>query len=416
MHRSRRPVRSARPEARAMALAVACTLLASGCSMMAVADPEVEVVIGLDVPLSSKFAANAMAVKNSAEMAVAKANSKHLVKGVRFVLDIKDDSAEPKVAKNNAADFVGRSELLGVVGPYNSAVALEMTPVLAKAGIAQISPANTLPALTWGQNYQTDGKKRPYQTYFRTVTTDAVQGPYVARYAIRRLHLGKVAVIDDSKAYGVGLADQFAGQFKADGGQVVMRTSVPAGTTDFTQMVTQIRTAKADMVFFGGESTEAGPLSSQLKAAGLKIPVAGGDGVHKADYAGLAGPGADGDLASSDGVAIDNLASAFSYLDSYQAGGYQDPPGTFGPYAYDSVWALMLAVGQVVKDSGGKLPASGAREKVAAAVQDTNFFGVTGDVAFDEFGDSRNQIVSLYQIRQGKWETVVGSGKLNQLS
>ncbi|WP_354643712.1 branched-chain amino acid ABC transporter substrate-binding protein [Kitasatospora camelliae] len=416
MHHPHPPFRHARP-GRAPALVLAGTLVLSGCSLVDSGGAGTELVIGVDIPLTSKFSAPAQGIRNSVEMAVAKANAKNLVPGVRFVLDVRDDSAEPKTAKAHAEAFAARPNVIGVVGPYNSAVALEMTPVLANAGIVNISPANTLPALTFGQDYLTKGKKRPYPTYFRTVTTDAVQGPYVARYALKKMKLDTVAVIDDSKAYGIGLADQMAGEFERGGGKVLMRESVPAGTTDFGALVQKIKTTKPKLVFFGGESTEAGPLSSQLKAAGVKVPVAGGDGVHKADYPGLAGgPQADGDLASSDGVAIDDLPSAYNFLEAYRAGKYTEPPGTFGPYGYDSVWALMLAVGKVVQDNKGKVPTGDLRAKVAKAVQDTSFFGVTGDVAFDEFGDSSNQIVSLYQVRNGKWETVVSSGKLNQLN
>lgn len=400
------------------ALVVACSLTLSSCSLVASSGkaPTTEIAIGLDVPLTGNLATPGLGIEHSVDIAVAKANATRLVPGVKFTVSALDDSADPKIGLANAGTFVADPRLAGVVGPYNSSVALEMAPVLAQSNLAEISPSNTLPALTWGADYRTRGKVRPYQSYFRTVTSDAIQGPYVARYVRQRLNLDRVAVVSDTKAYGAGLADEFAGEFENGGGQVVLRTKIDPGNTDFSALVADIRKSKAELVYYGGESPEAGPLSAQLKAAGVHIPLAGGDAIHDEDYLRLAGgQAADGDLASADGVAIDNLASAYSFQSAYEKANFAEPAGSFGPYAYDCAWALMLAVKQVKADNGGAIPASPLlRRSVGQALQSLKFFGVTGDIGFDEFGDRYNQIVSVYQARQGKWETLVAYGRLDQ--
>jgi branched-chain amino acid transport system substrate-binding protein len=395
-----------------IAVAVASVLLA-GCSALGDGpEPLVTVKIGLDSPLSGDLSEAGLGIRNSVELAVAVANERHLVPGVRFALDARDDAADPRLAKANAAAFAADSALIGVVGPYNSSVALEMTPVLAQAGVAQVSPSNTLPALTWGTDYQSRGKTRPYSTYFRTVTTDAVQGPYLADYLRRNMQVANVAVVSDTKAYGAALAEEFATEFEYAGGKVVFRRAVEPGTTDFSAIVEQIRSSKAQLVYYGGESPEAGPLAAQLAAAGARIPVAGGDAMHNNEYLHLAGQSAaEGTLATSAGIAIDNLASAYAYVDAYNAASYTQPHGPFGPYAYDSAWALMTAVGAVVANHGGALPDRDLREAVTAALQNVSFFGVTGDVSFDEYGNSRNQVVSLYRVTNGSWETLVPVGR-----
>ena len=84
-----------------------------------------------------------------------------------------------------------------------------MQQVFATANMVEISPSNTAPELTQGKNWQTGNKSRPFKTYFRTATTDALQGGFAADYAYNTLKKKKVFVVDDKQTYGAGLAKLF---------------------------------------------------------------------------------------------------------------------------------------------------------------------------------------------------------------
>ncbi|MGW4897242.1 branched-chain amino acid ABC transporter substrate-binding protein [Kitasatospora sp. NPDC004240] len=393
-------------------LGLVCVLALSGCWPGSDSEPTITLTIGLDVPLSGELADLGQGVKHSADLAIAKANEKNTVPGVRFKLDAKDDRGDEQAAKNNGEAFASDTNVIGVVGPLTSSSAVSMAPVLSQAGLAEISPSNTSPALTWGPDYRANGKKRQYSTYFRTVTTDAVQGPLIARYARSKLNAAKAAVISDTKVYGTNLAAEFAGAFETAGGKVVLRATVEPGTTDFSKLVAQIAAAKPDVIYYGGQHPEGGPLAAKLKAAGVKAPVAGGDGLHTDGYVKAVGPGANGDIASQPGISVEGLASAYTYLDAYRAAGHAEEPGPFGPYAYDSTWALIEAVGRAREGDGAKLSGVELRKAVANALQQVAFFGVTGDVSFDEFGDIRNQVASIYQVQEGSWKALVPLARL----
>ncbi|MFG2824460.1 branched-chain amino acid ABC transporter substrate-binding protein [Kitasatospora sp. NPDC048365] len=399
---------------RASVPGVVVALMLSGCSSVGIGSGStLTVTIGVDGPLTGKLADLGLGIRYSAELAVAKANAKNTVPGVKFVLDVKDDQADEQIAKANAEAFAANPDVMGVVGPLTSSGALQMAPVLAKAGLAEVSPSNTAPALTWGADYRANGKKRQYPTYFRTVTTDAVQGPLLARYAHSQLKAGKAAVVNDSKAYGANLAAEFVAAFEDVGGKVAYRATIEQGTTDFTRIAQQIAAAKVDVVYYGGEHPEGGPLAVALKAAGVKAPVAGGDGLHTDGYLKAAGAAATGDLSSQPGVSVEGLASAYGYLDAYHAAGHKEEPGPFGPYAYDSTWALIEAVGKARQGKDGQdLTGADLRKAVVEAMQEVSFFGVTGDVSFDEFGDTRNQVASIYQVQKGSWVAIVPFGRL----
>ncbi|MEV6806092.1 branched-chain amino acid ABC transporter substrate-binding protein [Streptomyces sp. NPDC017082] len=362
------------------------------------------VVIGVDSPLTGDLSAMGLGIKNSADLAAKNANKQNFVKGVTFKVEALDDQAQPSAGQQNATKFVSEQEVLGVVGPLNSSVAESMQKVFDDAKLAQVSPANTGPSLSQGADWQTK-KVRPYKAYFRTATTDAIQGPFAAQYVYNTAKKKKVFVIDDKKTYGSGLAATFTDEFKKLGGKVVGTEHINPDAKDFSAVATKVKNSGAEIVYYGGEYPQAGPLSKQIKAAGAKIPLVGGDGVKDDTYMKLAGAESTGDLATSVGAPVEDLPSAKTFVSDYKAAGYKEGYSAYGGYSYDSAWAVIEAVKKVVDANGGKLP-SDARAKVTEAMQNVSFDGVTGKVSFDEFGDATNKQLTVYAVKNGAWVPV----------
>ncbi|POG43712.1 branched chain amino acid ABC transporter substrate-binding protein [Streptomyces sp. ZL-24] len=368
------------------------------------------VVIGLDAPLTGDLSALGLGIKNSADLAVKQANEKKYVEGVTFKLQALDDQAQPSSGQQNASKLVANKDVLGVVGPLNSSVGESMQKVLADAKLVQVSPANTSPSLTQGQKWNEGTKERPFASYFRTATTDAVQGPFAAQYLFNDAKKKKVFVIDDKKTYGAGLAGTFKAEFEKLGGTIAGTEHIDPETKDFSSVATKVKSSGADVVYYGGEYPAAGPLSKQIKKAGAKIPVVGGDGIYSGEYIKLSGAEGVGDLATSVGAPIDTLPSAKEFVANYEKAGYKDPFEAYGGYSYDAAWSIIEAVKAVADANDGKLP-SDARAKVAEAVGKVDFEGVTGKVSFDEYGDTTNKQLTVYEYKDGDW-VAVKSGEL----
>ncbi|MET8895411.1 branched-chain amino acid ABC transporter substrate-binding protein [Streptomyces albogriseolus] len=362
------------------------------------------VVIGVDAPLTGDLSALGLGIKNSVDLATKIANKEKYVEGVTFKIEALDDQGQASVGQQNATKLVANKDVLGVVGPLNSSVGESMQKVFDTAKLVEVSPANTNPALTQGVNWQTK-KERPYKSYFRTATTDAIQGPFAAQYVFNEAKKKKVFVIDDKKTYGAGLAATFTAEFKELGGQVVGTEHINPESKDFSAVATKVKNSGADVVYYGGEYPQAGPLSKQIKEAGAKIPLVGGDGIYSADFIKLAGAVGTGDLATSVGAPVESLPSAKEFVENYKAEGYKDAYEAYGGYSYDSAWAIIEAVKKVVEDNDGKLP-DDARAKVVDAMQNVSFDGVTGKVSFDEFGDATNKQLTVYTVKGGDWATV----------
>ena len=364
----------------------------------------ITVTIGVDAPLTGDLSALGLGIKNSVDLAAKTANKKKYVDGVTFKIEALDDQGQASVGQQNATKLVANKDVLGVVGPLNSSVGESMQKVFDTAKLVEVSPANTNPALTQGVDWQ-NTKTRPYKSYFRTATTDAIQGPFAAQYVYNDAKKKKVFVIDDKKTYGAGLAATFTEEFKKLGGKVVGTEHINPDSKDFNAVATKVKQSGADVVYYGGEYPQAGPLSKQIKEAGAKIPLVGGDGIYSADFIKLSGAAGTGDLATSVGAPVEELPSAKEFVANYKDAGYKEAFEAYGGYSYDSAWAIIEAVKKVVEDNDGKLP-DDARSKVVDAMQNVSFDGVTGKVSFDEFGDATNKQLTVYSVKDGDWATV----------
>ncbi|WP_405580886.1 branched-chain amino acid ABC transporter substrate-binding protein [Streptomyces sp. NBC_01092] len=359
------------------------------------------VVIGVDAPLTGDLSALGLGIKNSADLAAKTANKQEYVKGVEFKIEALDDQAQPSVGQQNAQKFISDKDVLGVVGPLNSSVSQQMQKPFSDAGLTQVSPANTGTELTQGDGWKTGDSVRQFKTFFRTATTDEIQGAFAADYLYNQAKLKKVYLIDDQKTYGAGLAASFKANFTKFGGQIVGSDHINPDDRDFNAVVAKIKKTGAEALYYGGEYPAAGPLSQQLKDSGQKIPLMGGDGIYSGEFPKL-NKKAEGDLATSVGKPVEQLDSAKTFIKDYEAGGYEDAYEAYGGLTYDATWSIIEAVKLAVEGNDGKVPSEG-RKAVLDAMAKVKFDGVTGTISFDEFGDTTNHTMTAYKVKSNAW-------------
>lgn len=352
--------------------------------------------IGVIAPLSGDLSALGLGIRNSVDLAIQQANKNGTIPGWTLKLDAQDDQATPDVGKNAATKLASEDTVVGVVGTLNSSVAQSVIPVLNAANIVQVSPANTNPTLTQGTDPA--NPTRPYPNYFRTCTTDSVQGPFAAQYLLGA-GIKKVATIHDKKAYGQGLVEAFTKAFKDGGGTITDAETINPDDKDFSAVITKVKATSPDAVYYGGEYPQAGPLSKQAAAAGLNVPVMGGDGIYDPKFIELGGR--DGDLATSVGAPVDTLESAKAFVEAYKAAGFSEPYAAYGAYSYDAANAIINALKVSLASASD---AKSARQATITAMADVSFDGATGKVAFDKFGDSVSRVLTVYKVDGGAWK------------
>lgn len=236
------------------------------------------VTIGVVAPLDAGLTEFGLGIRDSVELAVQQANAADLLPGWTLQVKAVDDSSDPVVGAENVVALTDDPTVAAVIGTYNSGVAVVVAPLLEEVGIAMVSPANTDPTLTIGAD--PTQPQRQFSNYYRMVATDADQGGFLAQYLLDDTTLRRVAIITDEKPVSKGLADDFSAKFTENGGTVDTYEVVPKGDTDYAAYAERAAAGNPDLLFFGGEYDNAALVKKAAVAAGLTVPLMGGDGIQ----------------------------------------------------------------------------------------------------------------------------------------
>jgi branched-chain amino acid transport system substrate-binding protein len=186
------------------------------------------VKVGIILPLTGADAEGAILIRNGATMAIDEANAKGGVAGYKIeavTLDSGTATAgqyDPAQAATHTKKLVTDPMVVANIGPEMSGEGKAMAPILSEADLATITPSSTNPDIT-DPKFAAQFKPKGRAIYFRTVTTDAFQGPNMANYYAENLKVKSVYILDDSGAYGVGIADSFQRQAEKNGIKVLGR-------------------------------------------------------------------------------------------------------------------------------------------------------------------------------------------------
>ena len=367
--------------AKLLPLVAAIALLTAGGSALA---QDATVKIGHVGPLTGAIAHLGKDNENGARLAIEEINKAGLtINGKKVVLELvaEDDAGDPKTGTAVAQKLVD-AKVVAVVGHLNSGVSIPASKIYSDAGIVQISPSSTNPAYTL-QNFKTT---------YRVVATDAQQGPALANYAGKSLKAKTVAIIDDATAYGKGLADEFEKTAKAQGMTVVAREATNDKATDFKAILTKVKGTKPDVIMYGGMDATGGPLAKQARELGIPAKIVGGDGMCTDKVAELAGPAVGNIICSEAGLALSKMPKGADFEKAYKAR-FNTEVQIYAPFTYDSVYVIVDAM----KRANSTDPA-----KILAQMPTTNYPGLIGTVAFDQKGDMKEGIITLYDYKDNK--------------
>ena len=342
------------------------------------------VKIGFSAPLTGGIAHLGKDTENGAQLAVDEINAKGLVIGktpVTLELDTQDDGADPRTATQVAQKMVDDG-IVAIVGHLNSGTSIPAAKVYFDAGVAQISPGATNPTYTL----------QGFKTAFRLVATDAQQGPALAKYAISHLKIRTVAIVDDSTAYGQGLADEFAKAANASGVKVLSRDASSDKAVDFRAILTKIKGENPDAIMYGANDATGGPFAKQAGQLGIRAKILAGDGLCTENLISLAGDSTDNIVCSTAGAALNKMPGGAEFSKNFEAR-FHGPVLLDAPYAYDAVYIIVSAM---------KRAQSTARDKILDAMPTTKYQGVTGETVFDAHGDQKHGVITLYEYKQGK--------------
>lgn len=342
------------------------------------------VKIGHVAPLTGGIAHLGKDNENGARLAIEEINAKGLTIGGKVVtlsLDAQDDAADPRTATQVAQKLVD-DNVVAVIGHLNSGTTIPASRIYNDADVVQISPSATNPVYT----------KQGFKTAYRLVATDAQQGPALADYALKSMGIKSVAIVDDSTAYGQGLASEFEKRAKALGIRVVSHDATNDHAVDFRAILTKIKGENPDAIMYGGMDATGGPFSRQAKQLGIRARLLAGDGVCSPKLADLAGDATDNVVCSEAGAALEKMPEGAAFAIKFQKR-FGSPIQLYAPLTYDAVYIVVDAM---------KRANSTNRAAILSVMPRTDYRGVTGETSFDRNGDLKHGVISIYRYVGGK--------------
>lgn len=363
-------------------LTIGISLALSSWAVPALAQKVVK--IGVSGPYSGVAAAYGKDFEAAVKLAIEDANAAGIKLGgelVKFELVSEDDAADPKQAVSVAQRF-SDMKVAGVVGHLTSGATIPASKIYHEAGIPQVAPAATNPSYT----------RQNYNTAFRVIGDDSQVGSAIANYIVVKMGLKSVAIIDDRTAYGQGLANVVAKMVPTVGGKVGSREYTTDKATDFSAILTSIKSKNVQAIFFGGLNAQAGPLKRQMMDLGMKTPLFGSS-ISSDEFVQFAGrDAAEGTISADSGQAIENMPGGPSFVKKFSA--KYGKVVMYAPYGYDATNVLVNAM---------KAANSADPKKYLPEISKLNFNGVTGPIAFDSKGDLLSAAVTFFQVKGGAW-------------
>jgi branched-chain amino acid transport system substrate-binding protein len=343
------------------ALAIAAGLaLATGA--------EAQVKIGVGGPITGGSAAFGAQLKKGAEQAVEDINAAGGILGQKLTLVVGDDRADPKEGVSVANKFVGDGVKF-VVGHFNSGVTMPASKVYEENGILEVTPAATNPQVT----------ERKMWNIFRTCGRDDQQGGIAGGIVAERFKGKRVAVIHDKTTYGQGLADETRKAMNAKGLKEIFYEGVNKDDKDFSALVSKLKAAKPDLVYWGGLHDTGGLIVRQARDGGLVAPFMGGDGITDDEFAVIAGPGAEGTLMTFSPDPRKNPANK-EIVEVFRKKGFE--PQAYTLYSYAAM--------QIIKQAAEQAKSLDPKKVADVMHSGVAFKTVLGDITYDKKGDVSN--------------------------
>ena len=225
-----------------------------------------EIKVGILQPLTGPIASFGQKTLDGIKLVHEKYNK--LPNGDTIKLVIVDNQFDKIQTVNGYKRLTSGEKVVAVEGPLASSMALAVKRFAGASKTPTVTQIATNPRVTKGSKYIT-----------RACFTDDFQGTVAAKYALKH-HLNTAVVVFDMKQdYSVGLAKAFMKAYKKGGGKVLKTLFINSGDKDFNAQVAQIKRLNPKFIYTPIYAPEEGLFLRQLRGAGVKTAVMGGDGI-----------------------------------------------------------------------------------------------------------------------------------------
>ena len=340
-----------------------------------------EIKIGLMAPLTGAYASEGEDMRRVVELMAEELNKAGGVNGAQIRVVTQDDGSDARTAAL-AAQRLSTDGVAAVIGTYGSAVTEASQNIYNRNGILQIATGSTAIRLS----------EKGFKLFFRTCPRDDEQG-LVAVNTLLQMGYKDVAILHDNTAYAVGLAEEARdGLGKAGKTNLVFYDALQPNERDYSAILTRLRGAKPEVIFYTGYYPEAGMLLRQMREMGWQVPMLGGDAQNNTDLVKIAGAEAASGFYFVSPPMPDDLdsQSAKDFIKAYQAKYNAAPRSIWSVIAGDAFSVIVEALRVTGADA----------QKMGAYLRDElkDFDGLTGKISFNAKGDRVGDLYRLYRV------------------
>ena len=337
--------------------------------------------IGFNVPLTGFAASDGKSALNGAELAVEQVNAAGGINGDKLELVVYDDQASPKESVPIAQKLIEKDGVIAAISGSYSGSTRAAAGIFQESGVPYISAYAIHPDITRAGNF-----------VFRTSFVGEVQGRAGAKLVGESLGLKKVVIITLQNDFGKSLAGGFKEKAADFGIDIVAEYEYSIKDRQFGPIVSKVKADNPDGIYASGYFFTAGPLVSQLRAAGVKVPVIGQEGYDSQKFIDIAGPASEGTIITT---SLDR-DSASPETQGFIA--------AFEKKSGERADMVAASAHTAVKVLAAALEKSGAGDKAALrdAIASTKLTASTGAISFNDLGEVQKS-VQVQVVKDGNW-------------
>ncbi len=335
-------------------------------------------------PMTGPLASIGDQMKRGAEAAAAAINDAGGIAGRKIKIVVEDDACDPKQAVTVANLIVGQ-QIKFVDGHACSGSSIPASEVYADNNVLMMTPASSNPTLT----------EKGFPTVLRLYPRDDAQGAFAAPWIAENYKGKTIAILHDKSAYGKGLATVVKDKLNAAGVTEFLFEGLNPGEKDYSAIVSKLKGAGADFVYFGGYHPEAGLILRQAADQNYKPQLMSADALATSEFWQISGPAGEGALFTFPSDPRRSPAAAQA-LEQFKAQGVNPEGFTLISYG------VVQAIADGVKRAGSDDP-----KAVAKALKSGEpFETVLGPIALDAKGDMKNPSFDLNKWSDGKYAAI----------
>ena len=395
-------------------LLLAASVLGMLASLSAAHAADCDFTIGVVLERTGPAGAYGQAGAKSVEMAFRDFNEAGGVNGCKLVTDTRDSQTQANVAVDQATQLVNIKKVPVIIGGIISPMSIPMlTSVTAPAGVVQVSPASSSPTLTaLGREGKTNG------VFFRTITSDALQGTAAAKYALDQ-GLKKIAIIHVNNDFGVNMVREFSSAFEKLGGTITSVTPYNEKQASYANEATAAMAGEPDALYLISYPVDGATVARAWISAGGPQKFLLNDGMNADDFIKAVGAQYLNEAYGTSSGTSETASTKYFYgnYEAFSGGIKPDAPAADRSYDAGAIVALAAAkagkgdaaaikaaIPQVTDPAGE--PIHAGKEEFAKALalikegKPIKYEGVIGPIAFDQYGDITGPF-RLWKIKDG---------------